>query len=102
MEWWTHFLDLLTQNVYFRAGFLWGIGFILAGWVIYYLLHGAYVQWLKMRQFFEPTKKPGKPPVETGPSPASLLLGCIGRTFLIVLVLATAIMSLVWLTSLAG
>jgi hypothetical protein len=102
MEWWTHFLDLLTQNVYFRAGFLWGLVAVAIGWLIYGMLAWLYVQWLKIRQYFEPVKRPGKTPVETGPSPASITLGCMGRTMVVTVVIATLILVAIWLTNSPG
>ena len=85
-EQWFRFVDLLTHNIYFRSGFfsaLLAVGICFLIWRVFY---GLYVHWLKIRQFFEPIKKPGKAPVETGPSPAGMLFGCMGRLLLILLV----------------
>jgi hypothetical protein len=96
MEWWSHFLDLLTSNVYFRAGFAWGVGVAVALWGVVIFCNNLYARWLKMRQFFEPIKKPGKAPVETGPSPASMMFGCLGQIVLTLVVLATVVAALMW------
>jgi hypothetical protein len=102
MEWWTHFLDLLTQNVYFRAGFLWGLVVALIVWLIYVTLSWLYVEWLKIRTYFEPSKRPGKTPLETGPSPASITLGCMGRTLIVATVITAVILVSMWLTNAPG
>ena len=89
MELWSDFMDILFTNEDFRYGFFWGIsltiGVTIVGWWIFFSLHA---QWLKMRQFFEPIKKPGRLPTETGPSPASMLSGCMGRVFILVAIVA--------------
>jgi hypothetical protein len=102
MEWWSHFLDLLTHNDYFRAGFIWGLVFVAIGWGLWGLIYRLHVQWLKMRQFFEPTRVPGKVPVATGPSPASVMLGCLGRIVVTLVVLATVIVLLLWFVNPPG
>lgn len=102
MEWWSRFFDLLAHNEYFRAGFIWGLVMVGIGWAIWGLLHWLYVQWLKIRQFFEPIKKPGRVPVETGPSPANIMLGCVGRVIVTVVIIATVIVVLLWLVNPAG
>ena len=95
------FSDLLANNEYFRSGFLWGLSFVALGSLGWWLLQGIYKQWLKVRQFFEPIKKPGKLPIETGPSPAGMSLGCLGRVlaFLLIPVLCYY---LLWLWQLQG
>lgn len=96
MEWWSQFVNLLTYNEYFRAGFIWGLATMLAGLGVWGVLHSIYVRWLKVRQFFEPIKKPGKPLVETGPSPASMMFSCLGQIFVTILVLSIGIAILYW------
>jgi hypothetical protein len=96
MEWWSDFAYLLTHNEYFRAGFIWALVFMAIGWLIWGLCYRIYVQWLKMRQFFEPIKKPGRVPVETGPSPANIMLGCLGRILLTIVVLAIVLAIMLW------
>ncbi len=102
MELWLDFLYLLTNNEYFRAGFISGLVFIAVVWSIWGLFFRLHVQWLKMRQFFEPIRKPGRVPTETGPSPASILFGCLGRIVVTVLVLAIVIVALLWLGNWPG
>jgi hypothetical protein len=104
LEGWSQFLDLLGTNAYFRAGFIWGLVVVAIGWAIWGLCHWLYVQWLKVRQFFEPTRMPGRVPVpvETGPSPATIMLGCVGRIVFTLLVLAAVIGVLLWLVNLPG
>ena len=96
MEWWSDFLYLLTNDDHFRSGFIWGLLFVAIGWAIWAAFQWLYVQWLKMRQFFEPTKKPGRTPVETGPSPASIMLGCLWRILATLVFVAIAIALLIW------
>jgi len=96
MEWWSHFVDLLANNVYFRSGFLWGLIAVGVVWLLWGLFFRLYVQWLKMRQFFEPIKRPGRTPVETGPSPASIMLGCLWRIIVTVVVVVIGIVLLIW------
>ena len=92
----------MTYNEYFRAGFVWGLGVAGVGWLMWSSLNWLYVNWLKVRQFFEPTKRPGKVPMETGPSMASLTLGCLGRVFTLLLVLASVIVVLFWMVNPGG
>lgn len=102
MEWWFQFIDLLTHNEYFRAGFIWGLVVVSIGWIIWELLYRLHVQWLKMRQFFEPIKRPGRVPLETGPSPANIMFGCLGRIIVTVIVVATVILLLFWIVNPSG
>lgn len=96
LEGWSQFIDLLTHNAYFRAGFVWGLVVVLIGWGIWSLWYWLYVQWLKVRQFFEPTRRPGRIPVETGPSPASIMLGCLGRIVMTGIVMVGVLLVLWW------
>src|SRR4051812_28541651 len=96
MDWLSRFIELLVNNIDFRLGFLWGLMVVGALWITWSLLFRLYVQWLKMRQFFEPIKKPGRVPVEAGPSPASIMLGCLWRIFVTLVGLAIVIVVLLW------
>lgn len=98
MQWWIRFVDVMTNNADFRSGFILALLFAGAGWLLWALMYHLHVQWLKIRQFFEPTKIPAKPAVTTGPSPASIMLGCLGRTLLTVLIIAFAILVFVRFT----
>lgn len=102
MTWWTQFSDLLINSVHFRAGFLWGLGVALLLWAASVVFRWLYARWLRVRQFFEPIKKPGKMPVEAGSSPASILLGCVGSLLGIVLLVATVVMVLLWTATPGG
>jgi hypothetical protein len=101
MVWWDDFTYLLAHNVYFQSGFFWGLGVVAAGWFAWSTLHYLYVHWLKIRKFFEPTKVPGKTPTETGPSPASMMLGCFGR-ILFALLVVSAVVGYLWIANLPG
>lgn len=79
MELLLDFLNLLTRDEYFRSGFVSALVLVALVWLAWTLLFRIYVHWLKMRQFFEPIKKPGKIPTEVGPSPAGMLVGCLLR-----------------------
>jgi hypothetical protein len=95
MELWFDFAYLIATDEYFRSGFSAGVVLCIAAAIIWRLLFALNVQWNKIRQFFEPTKKPGKMPVELGPSPASMSLGCMGRIFITVFIIGVMIL-LVW------
>ena len=92
----SQFFDLLANNVYFRAGFLWALFLVALGWLLLGMLNWLYARWLLIRQFFEPIKKPGKMPVEAGSSPASILLGCLGGILGIILLVGIVIGALFW------
>ena len=96
MEIWSQFANSFTDNLDFRLGFFWGIGFALIALAIYIVLFGLHARWLKVRQFFEPIKKPAKPAVETGPSPASMMFGCMSYFLLIVLGIGVLVTTLYW------
>ena len=76
---WNRFGELFTTNMYFRAGFIWALIFVALVWIGWQILFYFYNRWLKILKFFQPTKTPSKLPTETGPSPAGMLLGCIGQ-----------------------
>jgi hypothetical protein len=88
MELWLDFVDAITNNEDYRAGFSMALLLVGAIWLGWALLFRLYKRWLVMRQFFEPIKKPGKVPTETGPSPAGMLLGCLWPIAIIVVVIA--------------
>jgi hypothetical protein len=88
------FSNLLANDEYFRSGFISGIALLLVFWLLSQVYLMLTKQWLKIRQFFEPIKKPGKVPTETGPSPAGMLLGCIGR--IVVTLVAFVFLFLLW------
>lgn len=67
---------------HFAAGFLFCLECVILVWVGGWLLGKLNVEWKKARQFIEPTKKPGKAPEVTGPSPAQLGCGCLFRLLL--------------------
>src|SRR3954452_6901586 len=96
MQWWSQFIDLLANNVYFRSGFLWGLIIVGVVWMVWELFFRLYMQWLKMRQFFEPIKRPGRVPMEAGPSPAGIMLGCLWRVFVTIVMLAIVSGILIW------
>lgn len=102
MDVWYRFLDLMFTNEYYRAGFFSALIVVAFVWIVSGLFYRLHVQWLKMRQFFEPIKKPAKAPTETGPSPASILAGCMVRIVVTALVLAVAIVGLLWLMNSPG
>ncbi len=99
MSWLAEFLSeliyWLRTDEFFRSGFFTGIVFCVAVAILWRLLFATNVHWKKFRQFFEPTKKPGKMPVELGPSPARMALGCMGQVFLVLFVITLMIL-LVW------
>jgi hypothetical protein len=72
------------------------MGVAVLVWIIWGAFSWLYVQWLKMRQFFEPIRKPGRVPMETGPSPAGIMLGCLWRIFVTIVVLAMVFVVLIW------
>ena len=78
-DFWNQLVELLTTNIYFRAGFMWAWICMALLWIGWQILFYFYTKWLKILQFFQPTKTPSKLPTETGPSPAGMLLGCIGQ-----------------------
>jgi hypothetical protein len=89
------FLDGITNNEDYRAGFMAGLVAVLVLWLVWWrLLFPSWVQWLKIRKFFEPTKTPGKMPTEAGPSPAGMMLGFLLRIAVIVLVVAIVVLFL--------
>jgi hypothetical protein len=103
MELWDRFYDLLMQSEHFRSGFIWGVVCtVLAGWLLSSISSSVHAQWHRIRQFFEPTKKPAKIATETGPSPASALMGCLVSLFIMVLVVGTVIMAILWQTNSLG
>lgn len=94
MQLWLDFVYLLTHNEYFRAGFISGLVLVGLIWLIWGLFFRVYVQWLKVRQFFEPIKSPARTATVAGPSPASMLLGCMWRIAIVLLVLAGGVVLL--------
>lgn len=92
MQWGIRFLDAMTNNADFRGGFFLALLVAFGVWLLWALGYYLHVQWLKIRQFFEPTKIPAKPAVTTGPSPASIMLGCMGRALLTAFIIAVAIL----------
>ncbi|MCC6455589.1 MAG: hypothetical protein IT328_11635 [Caldilineaceae bacterium] len=87
------FLNGISNYEDYRAGFLMGLT-CAAGLLLLWLAGvSLYKRWLKMRQFFEPIKKPGKIPVETGPSPAGMLLGCLWPIAIIFVMIALWVVS---------
>ena len=94
MDVWSQFVSTFTNNVDFRLGFFWGLGFAVAAWGLFAFFFGAHARWLKVRQFFEPIKKPAKPAVETGPSPASMMFGCAGYFLLVAIGLGALVTAL--------
>jgi hypothetical protein len=93
MELWPDFKHNLFNNSDFQYGFYWGIVLIVLlelslGW-LWIAIHN---QWLRMRQFFEPIKKPGRLPTETGPSPAGIFAGCMGQFLFVALAIALVIL----------
>lgn len=99
---WSRFLDLLAKNEYFRSGFFSALFFVAIGWAIWWVLHWGYVQWLRVRRFFEPTKMPGPVPAKTGPSPAASLLGCMGSALAVLLLVAVAIAGMMLVVRTSG
>jgi hypothetical protein len=97
MELWFDFTYLIANNEYFRAGFVSGLVLVAIIWISWGLFYRLYAQWLKIRQFFEPIKKPGRVPTETGPSPASILLGCLWRIIFALLFIAILVVLWLWL-----
>lgn len=95
LEFLSEFLYWFTTNEYFRSGFVSGIALCIAIAIIWQVFFVINYHWKKIRQFFEPTKKPGKMPTEVGPSPASMSLGCVGRVLLALFVITVMIL-LVW------
>ncbi len=99
MSWLLEFLsDLsfwLRTNEFFRSGFITGIALGAVVAVSLRTLFILHFHWKKVRQFFEPTKKPGKMPAELGPSPASMSLGCTGRILFAIIFTAVVIL-VVW------
>ncbi len=102
MEWWNEFAGLMMTSEHFRAGFFLALGIVVLAWLAWGVLFRLHVQWLKIRQFFEPIKKPGKMPTETGPSPASMMLGCFGRFIFTVLLPAVVVVALLWFLNSPG
>jgi hypothetical protein len=94
MQFWLDFVYLITNNEYFRAGFISGLVLVGLIWLIWGLFFRVYVQWLKIRQFFEPIKTPARAPTVAGPSPASMLLGCLWRIVIVLLALVVAVVLL--------
>lgn len=92
MQLWLRFVDAMTNNADFRGGFVLALIFAATVWLLWAFGYYLHVQWLKIRQFFEPTKIPAKPAVTSGPSPASIMLGCMGRALLNALIIAVAIL----------
>jgi hypothetical protein len=84
----SEFLSGITNYEDYRAGFFMGLAVAVSLWLLWMGGVSVYNRWLKMRQFFEPIKKPGKIPTETGPSPAGMLLGCLWPVAIIVVVMA--------------
>jgi hypothetical protein len=95
MELLSDFVNVITNNEDYRTGFLSGLVLIGVIWLASWLFFRIYTQWLKVRQFFEPIKTPARTPTEAGPSPARMLLGCVGRV--IIAVLGIALLFLLWI-----
>jgi hypothetical protein len=90
-------LDLaywIAGNDEFWAGFVAALVLLGSMQVAVWTVQALYFFWLKVRQFFEPTKKPGTLPTTPGPSPFTGLLTCAGALIALVL-LVVGIVALV-------
>ena len=86
-------IELYLQSGEFWAGVIFAI---VASYAISLFWVWYSKRWLKVRQFFQPTRKPGKLTDEKGPSPFDETMGCFGN-LLLVLVVVLGMGGLLWL-----
>lgn len=96
-EVWSQLTELFMDSAQFRAGFGWGLIVAVVGWAFVALLNSLQEQWNKIRQFFEPTQQPGRGPMVKGPSPARMMLGCVGRVVMFLVGVAIVVVVLWWM-----
>lgn len=98
IEFLDRFLKILSENEDFRMGYVLGFLTPAAFAGIWYVCFVIYSVWLRIRKFFEPTKKPGDMPTKPGPSPAGMLMGCLGNVILLVSIFG-GIGLIIWFTN---
>jgi hypothetical protein len=83
-------VDYYLWNADFWTGVL--VAFV-AMWTITHLAGWFVKRWNRMRQAWQPVRRP-KIPMEEGPSPVQELSGCVGRALVLALALAIVVMVL--------